>query len=188
MDKLLTRRNIFIVLGIIIGLEVIWAGWFLIQSNQNASKPVVSTQVVIQPTSIILTSERNEYRVGDEIIVSISISSPKKVDGADLIVNFDPKVLTAKEATLGTIFSDYPQNKVDANLGRVSVSGITSQAGGIIPQGEFGKLNFVAKAAGKARIYFDFTPGQTGDTNVSETATSKDILEEVNELELNILP
>lgn len=188
MDKLLTRKNIFIVLGVIIALEVIWAGWFLIQSGQKPTKDVVTTQEAVQPTSLTLTSDTSEYRVGDEISVSISISSSKKVDGADLIIKYDPKVLTAQPATLGTIFSDYPQNTSDATLGKVSISGITSQPGGVKPNGEFGKLNFVAKAAGTTKITFDFTPGQTGDTNVSETATSQDILEAVNELEINILP
>lgn len=188
MDKLLTRKNIFIVLGVIVGLEVIWAGWFFIQSSQNTSKPNVSTQVAIQPTSITLTSEGTQYRVGGEISVSVNISSSEKVDGVDLIISFDPKVLTAKEASLGSIFSDYPQNRVDNISGRVAISGITSQAGGVIPQGEFGKLNFTAKAAGTTKISFEFSPGQTVDTNVIESGTGKDILEKVNELELNILP
>ncbi len=188
ISKLLTRRNIFIALGAIIALEVIWAGWFLIQSNQNVPRPVVSTQAAIQPTSITLSSDKSEYRVGDEVIVSVTLSSSRKVDGADLIISFDPKVLTAREATLGTIFSDYPQNKVDVSLGKVSVSGITSQQGGIVPSGEFGRIAFLVKATGTTKISLDFSLGVTVDTNVIESGTGKDILETVNQLELNILP
>ena len=188
MDKLLTRKNIFIVLGVIIGLEVIWAGWSLFKSSQVTQTSPVANQSQVQQTAITLSSAKSEYKVGEQIVVDINISSAKQVDGADLIITYDPKMLTAKPATPGTIFSDYPQNTVDANLGKVSISGITAQPGGVVPDGEFGKVTFVAKAAGTTKIAFDFTAGQTGDTNVSETGTGKDILEEVSELEINILP
>lgn len=188
MDKYLTRRNIFIVLGVIIGLEVIWAGWSLIKSAQPAPTIPVTDQSLLQPTAITLSSSKTEYKLGEQIVVDINIASAKKVDGVDLIIKYDPKVLSAQSTILGTIFADYPQNTVDAALGKVSISGITSQPGGVVPNGVFGKLNFVAKAVGTTKITFDFTPGQTGDTNVSQTGTSKDILEKVNELDINILP
>lgn len=174
------------MLGVIIGLEVIWAGWFL--SAQPASTTPVTDQPQLQQTAITLSSSKTEYKVGEQISISINISSSKRVDGADLIITYNPKVLTAKPAILGTIFSDYPQNTVDATLGKVSISGITAEPGGVRPEGNFATLNLVAKSAGVARIALDFTPGQTGDTNVSETGTGKDILEKVNELEINILP
>ena len=185
MDKYLTRKNIFIVLGVIIALEVIWAGWSLLKPQPTPTTPAES---MIQQTSLTLSTPKLDFSVGEEIEVSIQISSSKNVDGADLIISFDPKILTAKPTALGTIFSDYPQNTTDAILGKMSISGITSQMGGVVLNGEFGKLNFVAKAAGTTRISFDFTPGQTVDTNIIESGTGKDILEKVNQLEINILP
>lgn len=187
MDKLLTRRNIFMVLGVVVGIELLWAGWSLIKSNAQFTPTIpVTDQTPLRQTAVTLSSSKTEYKVGDAIIVDINIFSTKQVDGADLIISFDPKVLTVKPVTLGTIFSDYPQNTIDATLGKVSISGITAQPGGVKPNGEFGKLNFVVKAAGVAKISFDFTPGQTVDTNLIESGTGKDILETVNELEINI--
>lgn len=188
MDKILTRKNIFIVLGVIIALEVIWAVWFLVKGVQLQGQPALTTQVPLKQTAITLSSPKLEYKAGDKVTVDISITSSKKVDGVDLIIIYDPKVLTAQPAILGTIFSDYPQNSVDQTLGRVSISGITTQQGGVIPKGEFGKVTFVTKALGVTKISLDFTPGKTVDTNVIETGTGKDILGKVNELELNILP
>lgn len=168
-------------------MEVIWAGWFLVKSDQSQMPAGgVSTQVLIEPTAIILSSSKLKYKVGEQISISINISSAKRVDGVDLIISFDPKVLSAQPTIFGTIFSDYPQNRIDQTLGKVSISGITTQTGGVIPKGEFGKVFFVAKAVGTTKIAFDFTPGKTADTNVSETGTGKDILEKVNELEIKI--
>lgn len=188
IKKLLTRRNIFIVLGVIIAVELIWAGWFLVNSAQSKPTPTPSviTKPVAPPTAVTLTSLKTEYKKGEKITVAINISSSKKVDGVDLIITYDPKVLSAQPATLGIIFSDYPQNTADATLGKVSVSGITTRPGGVIPEGNFGTISFVAKTAGVTKIAFDFTPGQTVDTNVIESGTGKDILEKVNQLELNI--
>lgn len=188
MQKYLTARNIFIVFGVIIALEVIWAGWSLLKPTIPSSVPADVTKTSPQKVSITLSSAKAEYKLGEQFEVDINIYSPKYVDGADLIITYDPKMLTAQPATPGTIFSDYPQNTVDASLGRISISGITKQTGGVVPNGEFGKLTFVAKAAGTTKIAFDFTPGQTVETNVVESATDKDILESVNQLELTILP
>lgn len=188
MEKLLTRKNIFIILGVIIAVEVIWAGWFLVKSGQPQPPVAVTTQVPMQPTAITLQSAKKDFKVGEKIAVGINLTSSKKVDGVDLIISFDPKVLSAQPAILSTIFSDYPQNKVDATLGRVSISGITTQQGGVKADGEFGKVSFVAKALGITKITLDFTPGSTTDTNIIESGTGTDILEKVNQLELNILP
>jgi len=188
MQKYLTARNIFMVLGVIIALEVVWAGWSLLKPTTPSSVPAGVTQTVPQKVSLTLSSAKAEYKLGEQFVVDIIIYAPKYVDGADLIITYDPKMLTAKPATLGKIFSDYPQNTVDASLGRISISGITKQKGGVVPNGEFGKLTFVANAAGATKIAFDFTSGQTVDTNVVESTTNKDILESVNELKLTILP
>lgn len=189
MDKFLTRKNIFIILGVVIAVELIWALWFLVKGAQLQPAPaVITTQVPLPQTSIILSSAKAEYKLGEQIVVDVNISSAKQVDGVDLIITYDPKVLSAQPAILSTMFSDYPQNKVDSNLGKVSISGITTQTGGVIPEGNFGSISFVAKTAGITKIAFDFTAGQTGDTNVSQTGTGADILQKVNQLEINILP
>ncbi len=184
MQKYLVKRNIFIVLGMVILAEVLWAGWSLVKPTPPSTVAVPVTS----QTSISLSADKSQLRVRERILVTINVASAKKVDGVDLIITYDPKLLTAQPTVLGTIFSDYPQNKVDATLGRVSVSGITTQQGGVIPEGQFAAVTFVAKAVGLTKVSLDFTPGKTGDTNVTETGTGADILEKVNQLEINILP
>lgn len=187
VNKFLTRRNIFIVLGLIIALEVLWALWSLTKGPLASPTPTATSQPLLKPTAITLTSSKTEYKAGEPISVDVNISSAKAVDGVDLIISFDPKILTAKPSTVGAIFSEYPQNSIDTS-GKISISGITAKLGGVRPEGKFATLNFSAKAAGTSKIALDFTPGLTGDTNVTENGSGKDILEEVNDLEITILP
>lgn len=182
MKKFLTRKNIFIVLGVIIALEIIWAGLTLLKPTPPVEPPAALSQ-----TSIIsLQSPQTSLKVGEKITVEINLLSGKKVDGADILINYDPKILTARPLTTGSIFSDFPVSKVDENLGTIIVSGITDKTGGVLAKGLFGSVEFTAKTAGTARISLEFTPGSTADSNLTESGTGKDILEKVNDLQLTI--
>lgn len=182
------RKTLFIVLGVIIALEVAWAGWTLFKGTSPT--PQVSRQEVFvtgpKSTEVTLTSDRTSLKVGEKANVSINLSSSSQTDGVDLIIIYDPKFLSAKPVILGKVYSDYPQNVLDDKAGRIIVSGITSQVGGVLANGLFGSVEFTAKAAGVAKISLDFTPGTTGDSNITESGTGKDVLEKVNSLELNI--
>lgn len=186
---MLTKRNLFIILGVIIALEVAWAGWTLFKGT-SPTPGISKQQAFVSPKSaeVTLTSDRTSLKVGEKATVSINLSSDIYTDGADLIVTYDPKLLSAKPAILGTLYSDYPQNALEDELGRISISGITGQRRGVLANGLFGTIEFSAKAKGVAKVVVDFTPGATGDSNITESGTGKDILEKVSSLELEILP
>ena len=184
---ILTRRNIFIVLGVVILAEIIWAAWMI-------SKPAKPPQVIkppdaitmAQPTTVSLTAAKSSISVGERLTVSINISSSKRTDGADLIITYDPNLLSAQPVIAGTIYSDYPLNSLDQALGRITVSGITDDPSGVLADGLFGSLVFVGKAPGIAKVSLQFSPGSTSDSNVTETGTGRDVLEKVEDLELII--
>lgn len=184
IKEFLTRKNIFIALGVVIALEIIWAGFTLLKPAPGVEPPPALSQT----STISLQSSQTNFKVGEKITVEINLSSGKKVDGADILINYDPKILSAKPVTAGGVFSDFPTNKVDENLGRITVSGITDKSGGVLANGLLGSVEFVAKASGATQISLEFTPGSTSDSNLTESGTGKDILEEVSDLELTILP
>lgn len=186
MDKLLTKRNIFIALGVIIALEIIWAGLTLLKPTPPSTR--VSEEAVPKITAVSLRSPKTNLKVGEKVTVDINLSSGSRVDGADLVINYDPKILSAELVVAGAIFRDFPSNKVDEKLGRITVSGITDQIGGVLADGLFGSVEFMAKKVGTARVSVEFTPGSTADSNLTESGTGQDILEKVNDLEINILP
>ena len=95
---------------------------------------------------------------------------------------------TESPVAIGKIYNEYPVNELDQKNGLITVSGISSLTGGVIPNGVFGTILFQAKAAGNAKIFLEFTKNSTNDTNLTDSKTSTDVLEEVKNLDLKIIP
>ncbi len=194
MDKLLTRKNIFIILGLVILVEVLWALGTLIRPTPTPQTPTTTAPAVkLKPTTVNLQAAKTSLKVGEKITVSMNISSDKKTDGTDLVITYDPKLLsvetvgTTKQPVIaGVIYSDYPLNSLNQATGRISVSGITDTPGGVLADGLFGSVVFVGKTAGSAQISLEFSPGSTADSNVTESGSGKDVLEKVESLEVSI--
>lgn len=193
IQKLLTRKNIFIVLGVVIAAEVLWASWALLRPSPPPSTATTAPVVKLKPTTVTLASEKTSLKKGEKMTVSINISSNKKTDGTDLVLTYDPKLLsvetvgsTKQPVIAGTIYNDYPLNSVDQLTGRITVSGITDDPGGALAEGLFGSVVFVGKGAGVAKISLDYSPSSTADSNVTESGTGKDVLEKAEGLEVVI--
>ena len=181
------RKILLTVFGIIILAEIIWAGWVFFKGQSQSTK-IPQTAVQSKPTQIELAANQTEVSVGEQFSVFINVSSNKETDGADLIINYNPKLLSASPLTLGTLYNDYPVNKIDSSLGKITVSGISTGPTGIIPNGLFGEVVFTALSPGQAAVTLDFAPSSTVDTNVIEKDSGKDILENVKNLEVTIVP
>ena len=192
-------KILFIVLGLVVVGEIIWAISNFIPRNQSASStPTVNninTVVASSSAVVSLSADKTSVKVGDKITVAINVSANKSTDGTDLIINFDPAVFTVDSQNekkvpviTGQIYSDYPINKIDQTKGKITVSGIATTPGGVTTNGIFGTINLIAKVAGTATLKLEFTKGSTADTNVTETGTSKDILDSVQDLTINIAP
>lgn len=186
-QKLLTRRNIFIVLGVVIAAEVLWASLALFQTNRQIGEtPPVATKP--QPTQIELQTDKTAVKVGEQFTVSVYVLSDKLTDGVDLIINYDPQLLSASPFILGSLYNEYPFSTIDSKEGKITVSGIATSTDGVKPNGLFGSIVFNAQAAGQAAISLEFTPASTVDTNVIEKGTGEDILESVKNLTISINP
>lgn len=202
MDKIkqfLTIRNIFIVAGIVVLIEVIWSVWVLTKPSP-LGVPIVenpiskNTQVVESKiTTLSLLPDKASLKKGEKLSVNINASSIVNSIGVDLVISYDPKLLTvsttkAGPVKTGTIFKDYPLNRLDDKNGKITISGITDVKDGVLAEGLFGSIDFVAKASGKAMISLDFTPGNTADSNITDVKTGKDVLQKVENTQIEILP
>lgn len=191
-NLLANKKLIFIFIGIILLVELVWAGLTLKEGKTSGSAAVGSGKSEASST-LSLSSSKTSLKVGETVTVSIDVSSPVATDGLDVIMLYNPKLLSVVTGAnklpvnLGSLYSDYPLNRVDEAAGRVAVSGITSKVGGVVAKGTLGTVNFTAKAPGKVKIAFDFTPGSTTDSNIIETKTAKDVLGGVNNLEVEII-
>lgn len=193
-DKLVKRKLplskvLFAILAIILLAEVVYAVRVLTSPPPPPpqQRPVESKKEV--GGKISLTAPKNSFAVNESVPVAVVIDTgTKRVDGMDVIVRFDPKTLEASTAGLvkGKIFDDYPEAAVDAKLGVVSISGISSLASSFQGTGQLALVNFKAKAKGKTSLVIEYQKGATTDSNMVETGTSKDILEGVGNLDLEI--
>lgn len=180
-------KLIFIVLGLIIAAEVIFA-------VRTLTKPLPSPPAKLQPISggkVVLLSPSKSYKVGEAIRVTIRVATGgRATNGTDVVLNYDPKILEASTSGAirpGKIYSDYPILTADQKTGTIRVSGTTSAGSkafnGI---GIFATLNLKAISAGDTTLRVDFQKDSTTDSNIVESSTTKDILEEVFNLDLKV--
>lgn len=183
-------KIIFAILGIVVLIEVIYAARVL-TSPTPPPPPTGGSKTSTQPSAgkISLITPKTNYQVAEEVPVSVMIDTGSHtIDGVDLIVRFDPKILEATSGGLikGTIMSEYPLMSLDAQAGLIAISGISSLGNSFSGTGQFATLNLRAKAPGTTSLTIDFNKGSTTDSNLVVTATSEDILGSVSNVNLEI--
>lgn len=187
--KFLTPKTIFLSLGVILLIEVIFAVKTL--TAPTSPRPPLA-QPESQPGKVNLSLEAvgRDFKVGEIVTVNVRVNTGgHRTDGVDLVLKFDPKILEASTASLikTTIYPDYPQMKVDAKAGLVQISGISGLDGKTFKgAGVFATINFKARAAGETTLTVNFTPGKTDDSNIVESLSGNDILESVSNLNLSV--
>ncbi len=184
-------KIVFIILGVIIFGELIYAVRSLTVTSSPGTLPIFQPSPQSQNSvgKISLTVSKSDFSVNETVPVSVIIDTASNtVSGADLIIHYDPKVLdaTAGGVLKGKIFDEYPFVSVDPKKGLISISGISNLKNSFKGKGEFALLNLRAKAVGKTSLLIDFKKGSTTNSNLVDAATSKNILEQVDNLELNI--
>lgn len=180
-------KIIFLSLGIIVIIELIYAVRTL--SLSAPSQPSASPIVKSTTAKISLNAAKTTFRVNEVVPVTVAIDTGgRSIDGVDLIVQFDPETLEITKAGLekGDIIDEYPLMSVDVDSGLVSISGISNLGGSFAGKGEFATLNFKAKQAGSTSLTVNFEKDTTTASNLIEINTSKNILEEVDNLEITI--
>ena len=186
--KFITPKTIFLGLGVILLIEVIFA----IKTLTAPTPPPPTVQSKSQPTSVNLSLEAvgGDFKTGGVVTVNVRVNTGgHQTDGIDLVLNFDPKILEATPASLikTAIYPDYPQMRVDSKTGLIQISGISGVEGGTFKgEGILATINFKAKAKGETMLKIDYAKGKTDDSNVVESGTGLDILEDVNDLSLTI--
>lgn len=182
-------KIVFVILGIIVLAELVYAVRVLTSPPPPAPLLVSKTIISKSAAKISLNTVKTHFSVNEVVPVSVMIDTGSfAVNGADVIVRFDPKILEATKAGLikGKILDEYPLISVDASKGLISISGISSLNKSFKGIGQFALINFKVKLSGSTSLIIDFQKGSTTDSNLVESNELKDILEIVDNLELNI--
>ena len=179
-------KIIFVVLIVFIVVEVVLG---LRNLKQPVSTQLTASSNTLQSKSgakIALVSEKTKYQVGENINVALRIfTGGNSSDGTDVIISYDTSFLEINVSGIntGNIFGDYPL--ISVSQGKVAVSGIAT--GNVFNGiGVLANLNFKAKQTGKTNLLIDYTSGKTTDSNIIETNSGKDILDQVTNLDLVI--
>lgn len=176
-------KIIFLALGVFLLVEA----FFAIKSLQKPLPPPPQPPLPVTSGSIEILGFGNQIKIGDKILVQARLATGgNPVVGADLILRFDPKVLSLAKDDLkvGKVFTSYPAASVDEKAGLVLISGVAEESFNGI--GIMAELNFVAKASGRTKISLDYKKGETKDSNIVDSK-GQDILEKVKDLELEII-
>lgn len=186
-------KIVFIALSLIIVGELVWGAWYVLKPSSTSIIPFKNKQTVtVKPQAsakISLVASQKEVKVGDNLSVDVMISSNNNPTvGTDLIIKYDPNLLSLSKTsfTKGTVYQEYLGQSLDDSKGVFRISGLSTATSKNSVDGKFGTLNFNALAAGRAQVTIDFKPGSSTDSNVIDAKLSKDILDRVDNLEVNI--
>ena len=107
-----------------------------------------------------------------------------QTDGTDAIIFYDPTRFNALKINNGTAYADYSGSNIDAQNGKVTISGLATgtpfSGSGVLATIDFQVLDNAP--AGATQMKFDFDPNdkaKTTDSNVVEHATVVDDLNQV---------
>ena len=183
-------KLLFLVLTLAILGEIVWAVFYL-------TNPLKFFQERPTPSPFLPTAGEEgavlfidppfaRLQKGSAIEISIILDSKENlVTGADVVLRFDPVYLEVVDAnpkiegiqvTPGKIFSEYLGNKVDPSQGRITISGLAKINQPFSGRGVLAKVKFLTKTVGITKVFFEFQPAATNDSNVAGTF-AKDILD-----------
>ena len=124
---------------------------------------VYASKMLLEPNSINIAE-------GDTFNIKIIIDTEGKgVYGASSIINFDPKYLQVLSIDYqNKVFGIYPAAIPGNDEGKIQISGITASVNKPYSgSGTFAIVTFQAIGQGSTNLDFDFTPGQTNDSNAT---------------------
>lgn len=183
-DKNRGKKTKFLVvfLALVVIGEIVWAIFYLtnpLKFFQDRPRPSPFLASVEQGTMLFLDPPLGKFTCVQGAPVEISIvldSRGNLVLGADVVLRFDPnfwEVIDGDPKTEGvqiipgTIFSSYLGNKVDLAQGRITFSGLAEFDQQFSGRGIVAKIQLMPKKKGTTKIFFEYQPKATNDSNVA---------------------
>lgn len=144
--------------------------------------------VFAQTATLSLDPATSTFNRGCNYSLDVNLDTgSSQTDGTDAILVYDPTRFNITSITKGTIFPDYPGNTIDAQNGKVTVSGLASVSTPFSGKGLLATVNLTVQSnapTGATQVRFDFdsnNKAKTTDSNVVERGTLVDVLNSVVE-------
>lgn len=117
-------------------------------------------------------------KTNETFSLDVVITAPgRKLDGADTIVKYDPKLVEVTDIKPGEFFSNYPRKTIDQVNGVIKMTGFSPKD--VDADGDnfiFFTIEAKALTSGTAKFDFDFEKGKTNLSTVVESKTSRNLL------------
>lgn len=177
--EILKSKKLLLGLLLILAIEAGWAVWYLRKDTRHETRDtrheIFETK---EPVLLFLSPSERQLPVGEKFQADVVLSTVEKsVIGIDVILKYDSEKLEVLEIIPGQVFDFYP--RLEKENGQIFISAVNHQEKVFSGQGILAQLTLQGKAAGEAKLKFDFTPGETTDSNVALENSQKDALEEV---------
>ena len=152
--------------------------------------------VIASAASLAVSPSSQSVTVGQIFTVSVILNtSGQAIDGTDITyLNFNPALLQVEDdntslsgiqITPGLLMPITVSNSADNALGRIQLSQVAAGGTSFNGQGTLASIRFRALVSGTASVTFNFTAGNTQDTNVA--AAGVDLLTSVTNGSYTIL-
>ena len=185
------KTKLIYLLIVLVVLEIITGIIYLKKKPQEGLETAKVTQKVPGP-KLSLSPESGNFKVNQPIEVKVLIDTKgKSLTGADSVINYNPEEIEiVGEPTTGKIFPYYLYAKVKKEKKIVDISATITDPSqpAFTGIGEFASFTVKPLKTGKINLTFEFIPGKTNESNLSEKGTSLDVLTEVTNATFNVTP
>lgn len=114
-------------------------------------------------------------------------TASQDVSGAGIIFNYDPYLVQIEYIDTYPIFDDFPTVAYDNSVGHVIISGIKIKKDSFFNgKATIATVGWKSVSEGSATVMYEFTPGNTRDSNIAVQYANGDILSWVNTLQIQI--
>ncbi len=119
--------------------------------------------------SLTLTSDKTTVKPGEQVMVTVFLSGNEPTFGTDVIVNYDPQLLTVQQITPTSLYPSYQPEEIMNILqtpGIITLSGSSSLESPVPAEGIFATISFTAQKTGTLKIGFQFDQSSTTKSGV----------------------
>lgn len=150
----------------------------------SSAGPTPTPTPKANPPNIALNPSSGTFNKNCKFNIILEVNTgDKKSDGVDVILKYDPHILSISSVNKGNLFPTYPPPILES--GRIVYSGLPSINKPFSGEGVFANIEFLVKqdAPGeKTEIKLEFDSNdklKLTDTNILETTSFKDVLNSV---------
>lgn len=172
-------QTVKVLIALVI-LELLGAGvWYTLYSPS----PAIAPSLEILPlkgakAELSLKPKQAEVTVGESFEAEVFLSQEKaKLLGVDVVLTYEPAKVSVEEVVLEKVFPETPPVQIKEAEGKIFITTYAKEGKEIEGEVKLATLKLKAKVGGETKLDFQFSRGETTDSNALDFESRKDILD-----------